>query len=170
MRKWAEKAVFRAEAMMGAQVVQVVVKFAHSYSKEAHALLAEASLAPTLWHCAYEEDVNMWVVVMDYVQGATGWTQLSLEQGESLREAVRILHAQDMVFGDLRAPNVLVLEKKAMVVDFDWAGREGSARYPNDISLDAEDGLGWHEGVSREGLIEKAHDLYMLERVISGKV
>ena len=153
---------------MGSEVVQVIVKFTHSYSKEAHSLLADASLAPVLRHCAYEEDVGMWVVVMDYIEGGADWTELSSECAESLRMAVQTLHEKNIVFGDLRTPNVLALEDKVMVIDFDWAGRAGSARYPYDIWLGA--GIAWPKGVKRGGLIEKEHDLELMERVIAGEI
>ena len=169
MKEWEDKSVFRAEATISSVVVQVVVKFTRSYCREAHELLADASLAPALRYCAHERDVRMYVVVMDYVERAETWERLSPARAESLRKAVRLLHEKDIVFGDLRAPNVLGLEDRIMVIDFDWAGQMGSARYPEDISM-GKNGISWPKGVKRGGLIEKEHDLDLMERVIAGQV
>ena len=70
--EWLTKSIFLADATFdksdsNIKKVKVVVKFAYSYNGDAHALLAEAGLAPKLWYCEFEEDVQMWVVVMDYV-------------------------------------------------------------------------------------------------------
>ena len=52
-----------------------------------------------------------------------------------MHEAVRHLHEGGFVHGDLRRPNVLVAagkddtEVKVWIIDFDWAGRCGHARY-----------------------------------------
>ena len=77
--RWPNEAVFRAEAMLGSEVVPVVVKFTHAHGAHAHALLADASLAPAPRHYAYEDDVGMRVVVMDCVAGGAraDWTALS---------------------------------------------------------------------------------------------
>lgn len=48
-----------------------------------------------------------------------------------------------------------------MLVDFDWCGKVGEARYPVDINLDGE--IDWHKGVVRGGKLEIEHDLYLLK-------
>ncbi|KZT18890.1 hypothetical protein NEOLEDRAFT_1142814 [Neolentinus lepideus HHB14362 ss-1] len=65
------KPVFLAQAVIESKSVSVVVKFANTYNREAHELLANASppQAPKLWHCQWDDTVWMWVVVMDYVEG-----------------------------------------------------------------------------------------------------
>lgn len=63
------KAIFTAVAHTEAKPpTAVVVKFAHTYSAAAHALLASRALAPTLWFCEKVRNVGMYVVVMDYLQ------------------------------------------------------------------------------------------------------
>ena len=49
---------------------------------------------------------------------------------EQVEGAIRKLHENRFVFGDLRAPNVLFSKGKVFLIDFDWAGKIGEARYP----------------------------------------
>ncbi|KAH9948021.1 hypothetical protein B0H21DRAFT_708046 [Amylocystis lapponica] len=154
------KAVFIAEAKSESETATVVVKFAYTYNQEAHNLLATASpqQAPKLRYCAYEASVRMQVVVMDYIEGREVDDVLTQPAHiESLRWALTKLHADDFVFGDLRAPNVLIVDDRVVLVDFDWCGKAGEARYPSDIALGTSM---WHSGVERGGLVEKAHDEY----------
>ena len=51
----------------------------------------------------------------------------------------------------------MLVGDKVVLVDFDWSGKRGTARYPSDILL--EKGA-WHPGVQRGGLVEKAHDAF----------
>ena len=46
------------------------------------------------------------------------------------------------------------------ILDFDWAGKCGSAHYPYDLNMSSI--CGWHKEVTPGGLIEKEHDLYQL--------
>ena len=110
----------------------------------------------------------MYVVVMDFISGRQiGNTQHSSEAVDALREGLRILHDNDLVFGDLRSPNiVLPAEGKPMFIDFDWAGRAGEVTYPPDINIDPS--IGWHPDVCRGGLIHREHDVFMLDRLEQG--
>ncbi|KAF5369602.1 hypothetical protein D9757_010468 [Collybiopsis confluens] len=121
-----EKTVFRAYMTTGtnSKKVDVVVKFAYRYGALGHHLLAEAGLAPPLYHCAFDESIGMWVVVMDYVQGQICNGKLVEGEGDSLKHAIEILHAQDLVFGDLRGPNVIITESKKGSV---WLALNGVA-------------------------------------------
>ena len=49
-----------------------------------------------------------------------------------VRRAITELHDAGSVFGDLRAPNVMFQRdtKKALLIDFDWSGKEGVVHYP----------------------------------------
>ena len=146
------KAVFVAEAKAAHDIepAQVVVKFAYKYNREAHRLLEAAKQAPRLRHCEYEPSVGLWVVVMDYVEHGVvlGENQRLTEPSHihSLRAAVQNLHRVGFVFGDLRRPNVLVVDDKVVLIDFDWCGQVGEARYPSDIALD---GMQWRGDVAR---------------------
>ncbi|KAI0708788.1 hypothetical protein C8T65DRAFT_740166 [Cerioporus squamosus] len=154
------KAVFVAEAKTETETVDVVVKFAPAYCQAAHELLASASppQAPKLRHCKFVESVGTWVVVMDYVKGRE--VNGVLEDPAhiaSLENAVTTLHAKGFVFGDLRKRNVFVVENTVVLIDFDWCGEEGTARYPSDIVL--QKGV-WHPAVGRGELLKKMHDRY----------
>ena len=96
---------------------------------------------------------------MDYVAGRT-----AAELGgvpESVRDAVRralgILHGRGLVHGDIRLPNVIIqggdddepkddeaMGARTRIVDFDWAGDEGTVRYPLYLSKV----INWPAGVA----------------------
>jgi hypothetical protein len=100
--------------------------------------------------------------IMDYEDGEHADIPLEDEDHiEQLRTAVKTLHDANYVHGDLRAPNALITTGGLKLVDFDWCGEEGKARYPADIFLAPD--LGWHSGVRRGGLITKDHDEHMFE-------
>ncbi|KAI9068414.1 hypothetical protein FKP32DRAFT_1561744, partial [Trametes sanguinea] len=100
------------------------------------------------------------VAVMDHITD-TEERQMTAEDHAALREAVGLLHARNLVFGDLREPNVLLRKGGGlMLVDFDWCGEEGSATYPGDINEDGS--ICWAENATGGQLIRKEHDLHML--------
>jgi serine/threonine protein kinase len=143
--------------------VPVIVKFTNSYCAEAHKLLASQTppMAPNLYFCEVVKEVGMFVVVMDHITH-TSFTALPQGVYDLLASAIKCLHLHNFVFGDLREPNILVTNDGhgLMLVDFDWSGKEGDAKYPADIALNS--GILWHEDVKREGIIRKAHDEYLL--------
>ncbi|KAG7100087.1 hypothetical protein E1B28_001868 [Marasmius oreades] len=123
------------------------------------------------------------MIVMEYISNAvtlydlTGTASDARQIAEHLRRAVDSLHMNNYVFGDLRPTNIMVqiLEGKAhrhkgeseeereirvALVDFDWAGKDGKARYPSGISFGGT--IAWPDGVKPRGLITKEHDLYWL--------
>lgn len=145
----------------------VVVKFTPEYCPECHRLLASAQprqLAPTLWFCERVRDVGgLWVVVMDFVE-ETRWWKSSEHKARAMKDleaAIGLLHEHDLVFGDVREPNILRTGDGAMLIDFDWCGKEGEARYPSSIRIDGS--IRWHEGVEYRGRMMKEHDIHMLE-------
>ena len=158
------KALFRAIlTTAGEQDRAVVVKFTYTYCAEAHRLLADMSLAPMLHYCGQEDSVGgLFVVVMDYVEPALG-QESTPAHVEMLREAAKRLHDNGYVHGDIRGPNVILVDEKNLkVIDFDWSGREGSVRYPVDVNLSSD--IEWHEDVRRLGRIMKEHDEHLVER------
>lgn len=167
-----EKAVFKANMEdQSGTLTPVVVKFTPKYCRDAHALCADAGLAPKIWFCQRLDDVGgLYIVVMDYVNSCEDETIREYPGAVvALRQAVRLLHRNDLVFGDLREPNVLVTGKDEgmMLVDFDWCGREGEARYPCGINLDV-DSIPWHEDVRRGGEIKKDHDKWLF-KILTGE-
>jgi serine/threonine protein kinase len=65
-----------------------------------------------------------------------------------------LLHAANLVFGDLRPPNVMITKaKEVKLIDFDWAGDLGQAQYPCLISPS----IHWPTEVTGLDLITTAH-------------
>ncbi|KAG8741187.1 hypothetical protein FRC10_003232 [Ceratobasidium sp. 414] len=84
---------------------------------------------------------------------------------ENIREALDTLHGADLVFEDLRSPNILVVEAadgkaRRMLVDFDWCDKENVGRYPAGLNT----GIGWADGEEKGGLMLKQHDVKMFEK------
>lgn len=171
----------------------VVIKFCEAYGVRAHRLLADQDppLAPKL-HLAVGVRGGLTMVVMDRVDGRNAHSRflrfdsqdpysssLGVENSSwdavkaDVKKAVDLLHAADLVFGDLRRPNILVIQRPrtgdasycegGMLVDFDWAGPAGQARYPS--SLNDSGDIDWAEGVTAGALIEKQHDLVTYQRL-----
>ena len=147
---------------------EVIVKFTAHYNEVAHHLLADANLAPKLHFC--ERVIgNLYMVVMDRVDGTSLW-QIQEDKkpvpaivSKCMQDAIHILHAKNIVFGDLRDPNILCLASKAcaMLVDFDWCGKDGEDRYPATLNS----GIAWAEDVAPYSLMHKAHDTWQLDRL-----
>ena len=104
------------------------------------------------------------MIVMDYVDGKRLERLeegLSDAQREQLKRALGRLHENGLVFGDLRGPNVMIKEDRALLVDFDWSGKEGETRYPFDLNTKID----WAQGVEPGAVILKKHDEEMLEKL-----
>ena len=85
---------------------------------------------------------------------------------KAIRALLLALHQSGYVHGDIRSSNILVgnSEDDFMLLDFDWAGRIGEARYP--MNLNRSEGL-WRPDGARDGaLILADHDIEMLELII----
>ncbi|TFK20558.1 hypothetical protein FA15DRAFT_646854 [Coprinopsis marcescibilis] len=150
---------------------QLVVKFVERYGAEAHRLLADSGQAPALlyygdvWHDGPAEGCRpRKMVVMEYVDGKVGEGRVSDEVREAVRAAVARLHSRNLVHGDIRRPNIVVAHgegterSRTKLLDFDWAGTQGVARYPLYLSAWL-----WPEGVCDDGVILPAHDLDMIK-------
>ena len=145
---------------------QIVVKFAYRYNAFAHRLLATNKLAPQLHYSSTEDNVRYgkhFMIVMDYV-GLEPLSGLPNDrQYKCIQEAINILHSNNVVFGDLRPPNILVGDDTAMLIDFDWCGEAGKGRYPPEINPD--ESIGWHPDVGSDCLMIPDHDMYMLHKL-----
>ena len=150
---------------------KVLVKFAVKYNEDAHRLLADHDppLAPTLHSCTRVIG-DMFMVVMQYIPSSGGASLYACSLSPAVFEAVhrdisealKLLHEQDLVFGDLRETNVLYLqnEGRAMLTDFDAVGRHGKDRYSACLNPDA------NLGVDRLQIMEKLHDEENLRRLM----
>ena len=160
------KLVYKAE--LDNEHRMVVVKFVSRYHAQAHRILAERRLAPTL-HYASTDDAEApkyggrCMIVMDFVEGKPAVGSLSEGQFEQVNEAIQLLHSHDFVFGDLRPVNILITDDTAMLIDFDWCGKAEEAQYP--ASLNTTDDIGWPPGVEPDSVMRKEHDIFMLQKL-----
>jgi hypothetical protein len=155
----------------------VLVKFCETYSESAHRILAAEGLAPAIHYCSQILG-GAFMAVMDLVQGRDAHHEfkhrgLPLTVLEDIQLALRTLHDAGLVFGDVRRPNIMAVKTRnqhgddewhARLVDFDWSGPVGDARYPPTLNKD----IRWASGVEGAHVIEKQHDLDMLERLRLG--
>jgi serine/threonine protein kinase len=150
----------------------VVVKFASTYCVDAHNLLAKNNLAPNIIYDGTKGPFygGLSMIVMEYVKSETltQFLQSSPSQERldviinSVTTAIELLHAVELVFGDLRTPNILVGEDgHVKLIDFDWCGVHGKHRYPFIVG----NGIEWAKGVGPLAIMYKQHDLFMLERL-----
>ncbi|QRW06028.1 Tyrosine kinase [Ceratobasidium sp. AG-Ba] len=123
---------------------EIIVKFAEQYNLDAHRTLAEKELAPALLsHQPPTHSRGLHCIIMERVQAISlhEWrtgssTNRRLEGRKRRSKSTRDSSQQQLGIGDLRSPNVLVIEGensiRGMLVDFDWCGEHGVARYPHD--------------------------------------
>lgn len=172
-----EKAIFLAETIDKENPKPIVVKFVQSYNADAHRLLAEEKLAPELLYdgTMYPDDQpgpEHIMIVMELAQGedleSLGGTRLPRSVFDDIKKAVDLLHSHNLVFGDLREPNVMVLQDSAgdviggaMLIDFDLCGKHDKGRYPLAMKMRH----GWHDNVELGGVMRKEHDIHMLDKL-----
>ena len=156
---------------------EVVVKFTARYNPEAHRLVATWGLAPML-HACVPVCGGLFMVVMDRVHGEMAVEAVA--RGELLpydiykdiRDAIALLHSNDLVFGDLRIQNIMVVpagsgpdsdaRARGMLIDIDWVGTHGVGRYPASLDNGLADWMS--SGIQRYGTMDKAQDLVMLDK------
>lgn len=138
---------------------EVIVKFSRRYGINVHRFLAEKKQAPKVLHFT-ELSGNWFVVVMEKVEGKPLGRDVSESVQQKLKEVMKNLQTEGYVHGDLRPPNVLLLDDGSIrVVDFDWAGKSGQVNYPLDINQKFD----WHEDVGPGKPIVHDHDIYQVE-------
>ncbi|KAF8273563.1 hypothetical protein EI94DRAFT_1794991 [Lactarius quietus] len=94
---------------------------------------------------------------------SANWTLLTDEQRKMVRGALNVLHGNHIVFGDLRAPNIIVENEggRIKLVDFDECGKEDRGTYPFGINMK----LTWAEGVGAGNIMRREHDFFMLDQL-----
>ena len=84
---------------------------------------------------------------------------------KDIKIAIDELHNNNIVFADLRPPNILIRvldgKHKATLVDFDWCGIDRVDRYPASMNWKQP----WHNDVKPNGLLKKEHDYHMLDKL-----
>ncbi|EKM48369.1 uncharacterized protein PHACADRAFT_109055 [Phanerochaete carnosa HHB-10118-sp] len=168
-----------ASSSATASQIEVLVKFTDRYNSRAHRLLASADLAPHLYSCSLVCG-GLYMVVMALLPGQSMEYLVQIQKKvvprsvfEDVDAAIRMLHTESIVFGDLRQPNVMCVPEsraesgsgaterlRGMLVDFDWAGADGEGRYPATV-----DTRRFAAGVDRNGAMRKEHGLEMLARL-----
>ena len=109
------------------------------------------------------------MVVMEYVDGETLAMAKPKMDGGMIRTvwsevqcALDVLHSNGLVFGDLWLPNILITKDgNVKLIDFNWAGEDGQAKYPPLISQE----ITWPEGVEAMAVMRQQHDLDMLHKL-----
>jgi len=69
--------------------------------------------------CQHVPAVGMIVVVMDYVSGGTVQQGDLPETWKGLKKGLEVLHGFNLVFGDLRLPNLLMHKGAIKFIDFE---------------------------------------------------
>jgi len=120
------------------------VKFTKKYSATAHRHCAASGVAPEVH--AVEDPPGGWImVVMEYLDDENYQRLRSSDidravLAEDMRRVIDVLHGGGFVHGDIRDVNTMVRrtwrtgEEKVLLVDFDWAGEQGTARYPPNVN------------------------------------
>ncbi|KAI9439820.1 hypothetical protein H4582DRAFT_2075187 [Lactarius indigo] len=155
---------------------RIIVKFTQRYNAKAHRLLAIKGCAPELLYCSKEDPnsvdfAGLIMIVMEYIDGRTAYQRYSngrLDQRifDQVEKALGILHDGNIVFGDLRYPNIIITkDERVLLLDFDWCGEHEKDTYP--VSLndnhDPLNNINWHPDVKRGGKMAKVHDTFMLD-------
>jgi hypothetical protein len=164
----------------------VLVKFCESYGEDAHRVLVAAGLAPALRYCSQIVG-GAFMVMMDLIDGpdasqAFKHCDLPSTVLEDIHNALEKLHEAGLVFGDMRRPNIMLVKSRGaydededeygegewhgQLIDFNWSGPVGKARYPPTLNNDGR--ITWAFGVEPAGLIEERHDEDMLEKIVIG--
>jgi len=110
----------------------------------AHHLLAAQGLAPKLHYSSTDDNVHYgkwFMIVIDYIDLKPPLGHLTEQQYNCVKNVIDIVYSNQLVFGDLRQPNILVGNDTTMLIDFDWCGKSDKACYPLKINCDSS--IGW---------------------------
>lgn len=154
----------------------VLVKIVPRYGIDVHETCSKSGVAPAVLQ-SFPVNGHMYAVVMaDMAEshGAVTLEKFLQSASEEERAAVRAccvdalarLHDLGFVHGDFRASNILVYhegdELRVAIIDFDWSGKAGEARYPYLLNQTT---LAWPDGAYAGALITTAHDLWRLDEI-----
>lgn len=173
-------ATFLAETLGEGSKRRVVVKFVRQYNEEAHRLLADKRMAPSLIYFGkigtHDSDPSygdLRMAVMDFVGGTTLHDYLGSTAPKfalnsivtGIKSVLQVLHEHGFVFADLRSSNVMITEDgRINFIDFDWVGIDEKSVYPVMMSKLITWPPGVKGGVS---VMKKEHDDYMLRQIFS---
>jgi len=154
--------IFRAEL----NNLPVLVKFCETHGEAAHRTLAAEGLAPTLHHC-FQLTGGAIMVIMDQICSQDADQEfedsdLPFTVNRDIQHALGVLHHAGLVFGDLRRPNIMVTKSQdrydddewhGQLVDFDWSGTVGEAKYRAMLN----EKIRWAHGVEGGAVILPQH-------------
>lgn len=123
----------------------VFVKIVYGpYGGEVHRVLAREKMAPEFIGMSRIENGptmivmemldNSWKTPYDFAQRTSGWNQTEVQSviRRRIGEIVSMPNKNGLVHGDFRANNIMVKESEeasAVLIDFDWAGRDRQVHY-----------------------------------------
>ena len=153
---------------------KVVVKFTLTYNSTVQQHLYSCGMAPRLID-ETELRAGWKVIVMEYIEGKSlhecSCTLTDPQKDaiiKKLKEAVQGMQGKKYVHGDLRLPNIMIKDSETdsdsptpIIIDFDWAGIEGVAKYP----LNLNQVVDWPSDAKSGLNILNSHDMYMVEHL-----
>ncbi|KAF8318057.1 uncharacterized protein EI90DRAFT_3293412 [Cantharellus anzutake] len=146
---------------------KIFVKFSQLYSKDLHAFCALKGLAPRIfgfqqlhggWYAVAMESID--VKDHEHIKPSP---QRAQEWKENICNLVNAFHGENLVHGDLRLANFVFTNERMLLVDFDWGGEEGKAKFPHELLIGE---LGVSNQKLRDRLITKKHDQECLSEVL----
>ena len=150
---------------------EVIIKFVKQYSSEAHQFMHDKEYAPELiFHAEKIEGTctQYTAIVMEYIPDARSLDELLLEEDEQYRistcciEALKVMHEDGYCHGKISSKSIFGKFQdgriKILIVNYEWAGRQGEARYP--LSADIP------EGVQPGDLITQEHNEKQLDELL----
>ena len=150
----------------------IVVKFTTEYNVEAHRICCEQGYAPRLIYSSTDNEIQALggyrMIIMDYLGVSMDQNPIIKPNNliyDDIKRAIDFLHSKDYVFADLRFPNILVYEtnksQRAMLIDFDWCGKNGIDKYPPSLNTTIE----WPSDVKPDAVLKKEHDTHWLKKL-----
>ncbi|CAG8551173.1 4280_t:CDS:2, partial [Cetraspora pellucida] len=149
---------------------KIIVKFAWQYNQRAHELCSEIGKAPKLFYINKEVVDGFYMLVMNYIEAVPLYYCDSLSHDEyktileCVEEAINKLHDENIVFADLRDSNILVNKSQGqyqgMLIDFDWASKEGIECYSSFMN---HKNIKWPPGAEDRKKLDWKHDIYWLK-------
>lgn len=150
---------------------EVLIKFCARYGGDGHRIVAEKRHAPELFFCEQIQG-GVTMVIMKFIAGQDAYYRfknfdLPPSILDDVKSAIEVLHGVGLVFGDLRRPNIIIDkltgQERALLIDFEWVGQDGQARYPallNDSGV-----IRWANGVQPHAIMKQEHDLEMINKL-----
>ncbi|CAG8496539.1 698_t:CDS:2, partial [Racocetra persica] len=121
----------------------IIIKYTQTYNVNAHKICAEKQLAPQILFASNKIIDGWWIIIMKSVEELLLYhAQLTDENYlivmQDIKQAIKLLHGNELVFANLCSTNILVykieMKTRAMLFGFDWCGEHTIGRYPFLIS------------------------------------